>query len=544
MTPVFRVAALLCFFVSATVPSLLLALSLDDFQGRQEARALTTNDPDSALLKNLSGTVGGSRFILVNKTSNDLSGKVDSYTNAGIYSHSQDTGAVGYSEIAWDGRSSGRGINPTGLGGIDLTQDASDAFVLKIYFNDLGLGNQTNLVMVVYDAGDPTGSTLAEYTLILKEQVCPPSFPDCPAGSVPPTEYEIPFADFVGSVDFSNIGAIKLMIDGSNPGLDIAFQYLKTNGTCDRVPVAGKSVFDQCGVCGGDNTTCLDCEKVPNGPAVPGTTCTSKLPGACEEGQYSDECFCLSVNDPSPETCDGIDNDCDGDIDENYPLVGQPCQAGEDECSVDGMYICNNQGGVKCDAEIDFDFQFEQCDEEIGCDGVPGSGLQQDDCGVCGGDGSLCDGCTSEDKTIELFRLDAGAKAQEKHLIAITKTLKRKARGTEARPRILRYIRRARDRANQLQIATWILSWTLPAIITDCPEALDNCVRVSTSDTTRNYNANNFELFKLSKRTVRKLRRFGVKKSSLRKARRTARKLYQENFDRADTFPDASSQCY
>ena len=31
-----------------------------------------------------------------------------------------------------------------------------------------------------------------------------------------------------------------------------------------------------------------------------------------------------------------------------------------------------------------------------GCDGVPGSGLEFDDCGVCGGDNSSCTGCLDE----------------------------------------------------------------------------------------------------------------------------------------------------
>jgi len=41
-------------------------------------------------------------------------------------------------------------------------------------------------------------------------------------------------------------------------------------------------------------------------------------------------------------TCDGIDNDCDGGVDESHPLKGTPCNDGELGACLDaGIYVCN-----------------------------------------------------------------------------------------------------------------------------------------------------------------------------------------------------------
>ncbi|MBN1774009.1 MAG: putative metal-binding motif-containing protein [Deltaproteobacteria bacterium] len=53
---------------------------------------------------------------------------------------------------------------------------------------------------------------------------------------------------------------------------------------------------------------------------------------------------------PSSETCDHIDNDCDGSTDEGFAL-GQVCTAGVGACQRSGVTVCNGAGtGVQCDA--------------------------------------------------------------------------------------------------------------------------------------------------------------------------------------------------
>ena len=72
----------------------------------------------------------------------------------------------------------------------------------------------------------------------------------------------------------------------------------------------GESVFDECAVCGGDNSSCMDCAGVPNGEAID-LGCGCDLPGpsgcdiACGSTLVEDECgvcggdgsTCMSLDD-------------------------------------------------------------------------------------------------------------------------------------------------------------------------------------------------------------------------------------------------------
>ena len=73
---------------------------------------------------------------------------------------------------------------------------------------------------------------------------------------------------------------------------------------------------------------------------------------------------------PAVERCNGLDDDCDGSIDEDHPTVGAPCSAGEGTCAADGVYVCGPAGDVVCDAAVGQP-RDEQCDgADDDCDGA------------------------------------------------------------------------------------------------------------------------------------------------------------------------------
>lgn len=109
-------------------------------------------------------------------------------------------------------------------------------------------------------------------------------------------------------------------------------------------------------VCNGVDDNCdgkID-EKWPllGVPCAKGTgACTGTGVFVCNESGIGVHCT-AKAGDPSPEVCDGKDNDCDGKIDENWPLLGASCNGGVGECKRAGVFVCDESGsGVHCTAK-------------------------------------------------------------------------------------------------------------------------------------------------------------------------------------------------
>jgi Notch-like protein len=97
--------------------------------------------------------------------------------------------------------------------------------------------------------------------------------------------------------------------------------------------------------------------------------------------------------EPAAETCNGLDDDCDG-VADNGTGVGDPCVEGVGACRAGGVYVCARDGSVVCDVPVVVP-QAELCDGvDNDCNGETDDGLNLgracvSGAGVCATEGVL-----------------------------------------------------------------------------------------------------------------------------------------------------------
>ncbi len=229
-------------------------------------------------------------------------------------------------------------------------------------------------------------------------------------------------------LDGSNANGCEYACDVSNGGVELCDGLDNDcNGQIDDGVASTTCLGGTQGICAdlvhAGTTSCLFGEVVCNGPDVirpgqypetcngqdddcngaiddettdTGATCgNATLP--CTPGRIAcvaGELTCVGASSPSTETCDGIDNDCNGTIDDlsglnaacDVPLppptgATSPCQAGVVQC-VGGTLSC--AGSTHASSTID------TCGVDANCDGqlTNQPDLQTDvhNCGACGND--------------------------------------------------------------------------------------------------------------------------------------------------------------
>ena len=117
---------------------------------------------------------------------------------------------------------------------------------------------------------------------------------------------------------------------------------------------------------------------------VPGVACNTGLPGTCADGLISclegGEPFCNQQVGQTADICDGLDNDCDGTTDENTDVI---TSCGLGECSANGVIAC--VGGVQQeDTCVVGTPVAELCDGlDNDCNGTLDNGVDDGMGGVC-----------------------------------------------------------------------------------------------------------------------------------------------------------------
>ncbi len=84
-----------------------------------------------------------------------------------------------------------------------------------------------------------------------------------------------------------------------------------------------------------------------------------------------------NINPGATETCDSVDNNCDGQVDEGFPNLGSSCMVGVGACLATGTFVCSADGTTSV------------------CDAVPGTPAAED-LFICDGIDNNCDGRIDE----------------------------------------------------------------------------------------------------------------------------------------------------
>ena len=256
-----------------------------------------------------------------------------------------------------------------------------------------GIDNNCNGVI---DDGNPGGGGACTTAL---QGVCAAGTVTCLAGSLQCAENVQPSTEVCDGKDNNCNG----QVDEGNPGggLNCNSGLLGACAAGTTACTTGSVVCNQNAqpapeVCDGVDNNCNGA--VDEGNPGGGLACNTSKLGVCSAGTSACTSGSIVCNEnvaPSAETCDGLDNNCNGQVDEGNPGGGLNCNTGLQGVCAPGTTACQN-GAIACNQSTQpsgeiCDGKDNNCNGQVD-EGNPGGGLacNTGKLGVCAAGTTAC----------------------------------------------------------------------------------------------------------------------------------------------------------
>lgn len=239
--------------------------------------------------------------------------------------------------------------------------------------------NKDNNCNGTVDEGNPGGNMACNTGQL---GVCAAGTTNCTNGGIVCTQNTMSSPEVCDGLDNNCNGAT----DEGNPGSGGTCTVPGKQGPCavgmfncqNGTPTCTQTVFPATESCNGIDDNCNG--TVDEGNPGSGGSCMTALPGVCSAGTFQCQAgglVCVQTTQPSAETCDGKDNNCNSMTDEGNPGGGMGCSTGQLGVCAPGTTACM-AGAIVCNRNTNP--SNETCDGlDNNCNGTvdegnPGSG--------------------------------------------------------------------------------------------------------------------------------------------------------------------------